>query len=65
MLFMFKTWKMTKFAFNKNKKVALANFFPQDIIFCSIEKKFVAGKLIMKQALPAFASALLPPWPVQ
>ena len=30
--------------------------------FRPIEIKFVAGELIMKQALPAFASAWLPPW---
>ena len=46
-------------------KIALANFLPQYIIFCPIEMKFVADKLIMKQALPVFASAWLPPWPVR
>ena len=46
----------------------LANFFlPQGTIFAliPIEMKFAAGKLIMKQALPALASAWLPPWPVR
>ena len=55
---------MTKCVFN-NKKNALTNFLTQNTIFCPHHDKFVAGKLIMKQALRAFASALLPPWPVR
>ena len=54
--------KKLQCAFNKN---VLANFLPQDTIFCLIEMKFVAGKLIIKQELTAFASTWLPPWPVR
>ena len=61
-LFTFKTWNWQSVFSIIFKN---ANFLPQDTIFCPLEKKFVAGQLIIKQALPTFASAWLPPWPVR
>ena len=50
----------------EGQKGAAGGFFEncdQDTIFCLIEMKFLADKLIMKQA-PGIACFCLPPWPV-
>ena len=63
MLFMFKTWKMTKCSFNKIK--CARELLASRYYFLSHRDEICSRQLIVKQALPAFTSAWLPPWPVR